>query len=169
MNFKPLTCLLAISLSLALSACATVNTLPRSASEANFDPTIGGRTGWSEYEEVFMLYDTDVSKAFAAAKSGLADAGFSVKESSLDKRYAIGTHGLISYDWNLSAGVYLKELPKTACYAGIPCIAVKIQIEGQKDEGSWMWGKGARSWPQKIFDSMNKYVQGATKAPGTGK
>lgn len=167
MSLKSLPGLLGLSFLLTLAACAPVSTLPRAASQANFDPSVGGRTGWSEYEEVYMVYDTDLPTAFQAAKSGLTGAGFAIKEASLDKLYAIGEHGIIAYDWHLFAGVYLKPLPTKDCFGGIPCIAVKIQIEGGKSEGFWMWGKGARPWPQKIFDGMNDYLQTQAKAAAT--
>lgn len=151
---------------LPLSGCAPVNTLPRSAAEANFDASVGGRTGWTEFEYVYMLYDVDMPLAFLAALSGLDDAGFKVTESSLDKRYAIGKYHSGLSIWPASAGIYLKSLPKNLCYSNIPCIAVKIQIEGGKEEGTWKWDKGARSWPQQIFDGMNKFIQSGPKAPG---
>ena len=112
-----------------------------------------------------MLYDVDLPLAFLAALSGLADTGFTVSDSSLDKGYAIGKSRTGLRTWPAYAGVYLKAMPADLCYGGIRCIAVKVQIEGTTEEGEWDWNKGSGTLPQRIFDGMNKYLQTKPKSP----
>ena len=57
----------------------------------------------------------DKRTAYQAAKSGLADAGFTLKRASFDEGFAIGEHGMTAYDWNIVAGIYIKEIETAIC------------------------------------------------------
>lgn len=142
--------LVSIAILLLLNAgCASINSLPQSSKSANFNPTNEGRTGWSKYEEVFFLKGVDKRTAYLAAKSGLSDAGFTIKRANYEEAFAIGEHGMTKYDWNIVAGVYIKEAPEGS--------SVKIQVQGSKDLGFW-GDMTDKSWPQEIFKSMRNYI-----------
>lgn len=138
-----------IYLALLLSGCVSINSLPQSASKINFDSSKEGRTGWSKYEEVFFLKGVDKRTAYLAAKSGLSDAGFTIKRADYEEAFAIGEHGMTRYDWNIVAGVYIKEEKDGA--------SVKILVQGSKDLGFW-GDMTEESWPQHIFKSMRNYI-----------
>ncbi|MDA9818160.1 hypothetical protein N9C35_03880 [Flavobacteriaceae bacterium] len=134
-----------------LTSCISINSMPQSASEIDFDSTKEGRTGWSQYEEVFFLNGVDLRTTYLAAKSGLANAGFTIKRADYSELFAIGEHGMTKYDWNIVAGVYIRknELRKGS--------EVKILIKGSKDLGFW-GDMTANSWPQNIFQGMRNYI-----------
>lgn len=140
--------ILLLSLLIA-SGCVSINSLPQSSHGVNFDAGDEGRTGWSKYEEVFFLNGIDKRTAYLAAKSGLSDAGFTIKRANYDEAFAIGEHGMTKYDWNVVAGVYIKEEEKGS--------AVRIIVQGSKDVGFW-GDMTEKSWPQHIFKSMRNYV-----------
>ena len=137
------------TLSLLISGCASVASLPQSAEEANFSTADEGRTGWSKYEEVYFLKGVDRRTAYLAAKEGLATAGFTIKKANYEKGMAIGEHGMTAYDWNVVAGVYMREEKKGT--------SVKVHVQGSKDVG-FLGDMTADSWPQKIFKGMKEYI-----------
>jgi len=126
-----------------------MSSLPQSASEANFDSDKEGRTGWSKYEEVYFFKGVDKRTAYYAAKAGLADANFTIKQASFKKGVAIGEHGMTAYDWNIVAGVYVREESEGT--------KVKIHVEGSKDIGFW-GDMTADSWQEKIYKGMRQYI-----------
>lgn len=142
---------IAVLLNAFLTSCVSINSLPQSASEIDFDSTKEGRTGWSQYEEVFFLKGVDQRTAYLAAKSGLANAGFTIKKSDYEKLFAIGEHGMTLYDWNIVAGVYIKADEKKKGSS------VKILVKGSKDLGI-LGDMTASSWPQNIFQGMRNYI-----------
>lgn len=133
----------------AMQGCVSINSLPQSADEVNFQPDVEGRTGWSQYEEVVRFNGVGLRTAYLAAKSGLADANFTIKRANYDKRVVIGEHGLTAYDWNVVGAVYLRE-----DRGGVD---VKVLVEGSKDVGFW-GDMTADSWPQKILKGMREYI-----------
>lgn len=135
--------------SLLLSACVSISSMPQSANEVDFSSDLEGRTGFSQYEEVYFLKGVDKRTAYLASKEGLSEAGFTIKKASFENGMAIGEHGLTAYDWNVVAGVYVKEAPKGT--------DVKIIVEGSKDVGFW-GDMTAKSWPQEIFKGMKDYI-----------
>jgi len=136
-------------LSLMLAGCASINSLPQSAADIDFSRGKEGRTGWSKYEEVFRFRGVDKRTSYFAAKAGLAHAGFTIKRADYDRAFMIGEHGITAYDWNIVAGVYIRE-ESDGCLA-------KVLVQGSKDLGFWgdMTGK---SWPQEIFEGMREYI-----------
>ena len=132
------------------NGCASINSLPQSASEVEFNPAVEGRTGWSKYEEVFFFKGVDKRTAYLASKAGLADAGFTIKRASYESLFAIGEHGITAYDWNIVAGVYIKQEEPKGCWA-------KVHVEGSKDVGFW-GDMTASSWTQDIFKGMRRYI-----------
>ena len=143
--------LIIVGLIVFLTGCISINSLPQSASEIDFDSTKEGRTGWSQYEEVFFLKGVDTRTAYLAAKAGLANADFTIKRADYSKLFAIGEHGMTKYDWNIVAGVYIRkdEVRKGS--------EVKILVKGSKDLGFW-GDMTATSWPQNIFQGMRNYI-----------
>ncbi len=138
-----------VSLLFLLSGCVSVHSLPQSSASIDFDSSDEGRTGWSKYEEVFYFNGVSGRTTYLAAKTGLSDAGFSIKKANYEKLFVIGEHGMTAYDWNVVAGVYLRP-DQSGC-------KVKILVEGSKDVG--LWGDMTRdSWPQNIFKGMREYI-----------
>ena len=91
----------------------------------------------------------DKRTAYQAAKSGLADAGFTLKRASFDEGFAIGEHGMTAYDWNIVAGIYIKENKTGYMFKAI--------VEGSKDVG--FWGDMTQtSWVEKIFKGIREYI-----------
>ena len=140
---------LALVTCLSLSGCVAVSSMPQSADVVEFSPSLEGRTGFSKYEETFFLRGVDRRTAYLAAKEGLAEAGFTIKKASFPAGMAVGEHGMTAYDWNIVAGVYIREQKSGT--------NVKILVEGSKDVGFW-GDMTAESWPQKIFKGMKNYI-----------
>jgi hypothetical protein len=139
----------AICLGLAVSGCASMNSLPQSASEMNFSKDDIGKTGWSQYQDVMFVRGIDRDTAFLAAKDGLASASFTVKRASVQGGSVIGSRGMTAYDWNVVAGVYFE--PEKDGYL------FKVVAEGSKDVGFW-GDHTAASWPQEIFRGIRRYI-----------
>lgn len=141
--------LLPTIIGLALCGCVSINSLPKSAAEVDFDPDREGRTGWSKYEETVVFKSVDRRTAYLAAKSGLADAGFTIKRADFARGMVAGEHGMTANDWNIVAGVYVQEREEGT--------AVKVLVQGSKDVG-FQGDMTAQSWPQKILKGMREYV-----------
>ena len=141
------TLLVALALGI-LSGCATQSMLPSKASEVDFSGP-EGKTDWSKYEheETFRGYTPD--QIYAAAKVGLGESGFSIVRADKNDGVLIGEHGITLHDWNVLAGVYLKEVQ-----AGT---SVKVIAQGSKDIGfsGDVTGDG---WTGKILGSMRRYL-----------
>jgi hypothetical protein len=132
-----------------LSGCASLSSLPQSASEVNFSPALEGKTGWSKYEEVFFFKGVNRRTCYLAAKAGLADAKFTIKKASYEKLFILGEHGMTAYDWNIVAGVYIRPEAE-GC-------SIKSIVEGSKDVGFW-GDMTASSWTQDIYKGMRQYI-----------
>lgn len=143
-----------------LTGCASINSLPQSAEEVTFELSDEGRTGWSEYQDTMYIKNADKQTAYLAAKAGLADAGFTIKKSSFDNLVVIGEHGMTAYDWNIVAGVYIKET-QNGCW-------VKTIVEGSKDVGFW-GDMTASSWNQDIFKGIREYIALESNITDTNK
>jgi len=143
-----------------MSGCASVRSLPQSADEAGFDSGVEGKTGWSEYQEVATFPGVTVKTAFDAAKAGLGDAGFALRSANLEKRTVIGAHGMTAHDWNIVAGVYLRESPEG--------VQAKVKVEGSKDIG-FSGDATSGGWTGEILKGMRKYILDLeARRPGTG-
>lgn len=141
---------LAVSVAaLVVASCASVNSLPQTASQANVGTSAVGKTGWSEYQDVMFVRGIDRDTAFLAAKEGLASATFTVKRGSAGEGMVIGSRGMTAYDWNVVAGVYFA--PEKDGYV------FKVIAEGSKDVGFW-GDHTAASWPQDIFRGIRHYI-----------
>jgi len=147
MNLPYIITLFAIAL---LTGCASINSLPQSAEEANFERDLEGRTGWAEWQDTMYVKKIDKRTAYMAAKSGLSDAGFTIKRASFDKGFAIGEHGMTAYDWNIVAGVYIKPDPNGTMF--------KTIVEGSKDIGFW-GDMTQKSWSQEILKGVREYIR----------
>lgn len=101
--------------------------MPQSASEVDFDRNEEGKTGWAEWQDTLHVKSIDRRTAYQAAKSGLADAGFTLKRASFEDGFAIGEHGMTAYDWNIVSGIYIKEDDSGYLFRAI--------VEGSKDIG----------------------------------
>lgn len=129
--------------------CASVHSLPKSANQVNFDARQEGKTGWSRYEEFATFESVDLKTVYEAAKAGLADAGFTLQKADYDNRVVMGEHGMTLYDWNVVAGIYMKEVSNG--------VEVKVHVEGSKDIG-FMGDVTGDSWTGKILKGMRDYI-----------
>jgi uncharacterized protein YceK len=143
-----------------LSGCASVSSLPDSANEVNFDAVKEGKTGWSEYQETTTFPGVTLKTAFDAAKAGLADAGFALRSADFANGVVKGAHGMTAHDWNIVAGVYLKETAEG--------VAVMCKVEGSKDIG-FSGDATSGGWTGEILKGMRKYILDLeARRPGTG-
>ena len=129
--------------------CVSIASLPQSAAEVSFDLSREAPTGGSQYEETILFRHADAHTTYLAAKAGLADAGFTIKQASFDKRMALGEHGMTAYDWNIVAGVYIHDATEGTY--------VKVLIRGSNDLGFWRDMRGS-SWAQDIIKGMRHYI-----------
>ena len=67
------------------SGCASTRSLPQSATEVDFNRSEEGKTGWAEWQDTMRVRGVDRRTAYQAAKSGLADAGFTIRKPVLMK------------------------------------------------------------------------------------
>lgn len=146
---------------LCLSAgCASVNSLPQTASEVDFDSTFEGKTGWSEYQGAIEVPVLDDKTAYEAAKAGLRSAGFTLNRGDLANMTVIGKHGMTAYDWNVVAGVYVKTDESKTIF--------KTIVEGSKDIGFSGDATGS-DWVGRILGGVRAYLataQSASKPSG---
>ena len=148
------------ALALFASGCASTRSLPASADLAGFDSGQEGKTGWSEYQEITTFPGVSVRTAFDAAKAGLGDAGFALRKADFEKRMVTGAHGMTAHDWNIVAGVYLREVPEG--------VQAKVHVEGSKDIG-FSGDATSGGWTGEILKGMRKYILDLeARRPGTG-
>lgn len=141
-------------LSMALSSCATVSMLPKSASEVDFNSR-EGKTGWSQYQHVETFKGRTSSQVYDAAKIGLGDAGFSLRSADLGAGAVIGEHGMTAHDWNVIAGVYFKPVSQGT--------KVKVIVEGSKDIG-FSGDVTSDGWTGKILKGMRQSLNETNQA-----
>lgn len=140
---------------LALTGCASVSMLPQSASEVNFE-TLEGKTGWSKYEQVETFQGYSLDQVYSAAKVGIGSAGFSLRLADKSKRIVLGEHGMTMHDWNVIAGIYMRELPDAT--------QAKVIIEGSKDIG-FSGDVTSDGWSGKILREMRRYLNATYPKP----
>ena len=133
---------------LFMTGCASLDSLPQSAAEAAFDGE-RGKTGWSEYQngDVFQGYNGD--QVFEAAKVGLKQTGFTLKKADRSRGMVLGEHGITPFDWNVVAGVYLKQVGADT--------RVHVVAEGSKDVG-FFGDTTSADWPRNILRNMREYL-----------
>lgn len=142
--------LVIISFTTLLASCASVSSIPQSASEVDFKERSVGQQGWSRYEDTLQVNFIDEGTAFEAAKSALASANFIIKRGNSSEGFVIGEHGMTAYDWNVVAGVYFTESGDGQLF--------KVISQGSKDVG--VFGDATEnSWPQVILQGVRDYLQ----------
>lgn len=134
--------------SMVMVGCATVGSVPQSASLVNFDG-VEGKTGWSEYKHVENFANYTPDQVYDAAKVGLGDAGFSLRRADKANGVVIGEHGITLHDWNVIAAVYFRP------YANGTQVAVVV--EGSKDIG-FSGDVTSDGWTGKILKGMRQYL-----------
>lgn len=140
-----------------ISGCASVSSLPQTASEVDFDTTLEGQTGWSEYQGAIEVPRIDDKTAYEAAKAGLRNAGFTLNRGDFNNMTVIGKHGMTAYDWNVVAGVYVKTDETKTVF--------KTVVEGSKDIGFSGDATGS-DWAGRILGGVRAYLATA-QAPST--
>lgn len=139
---------LVLMLFFMISGCVSVSMLPKDASEVNFEG-VEGKTGWSQYAHVETFHDYTPDQVYEAAKVGLGNAGFSLRVADASKGFVIGEHGMTMHDWNVIAGVYMREETQAT--------KVKVIVEGSKDIG-FSGDVTSDGWTGKILKGMREYL-----------
>lgn len=140
------------------AGCASIKSLPQSADEVDFDSTIEGKTGWSEYQGIISVAKVDERTAYEAAKAGLRNAGFTIVRGDFENLTVMGQHGMTAYDWNVVAGVYIKT--------GESKTQFKSVVEGSKDIGFSGDATGA-DWVGRILGGVRNYLATAAVTDGS--
>ena len=138
-----------VAFSILTTGCASTSMLPQSAKEVDFGTATEGKTGWSSYREQAVFKNTKKAQVLQAAKAGLGDSGFALRSVNLDEGVVFGEHGMTLHDWNIVAGVYLKE-------EGDDTISV-VLVEGSKDIG-FSGDVTGNAWTGKILRGMRAYM-----------
>jgi hypothetical protein len=131
-----------------MSSCASISMLPKTSEKINFDGP-EGKTGWSKYEQTETFNGYSKSQIYEAAKVGLGDAGFSLRDADLQNGYVIGEHGMTPHDWNVLAGVYFQKIPNGT--------KVKVIVEGSKDIG-FSGDVTSDGWSGKILKGTRQHL-----------
>ena len=144
-----------------MAGCASVKSLPQSAAEVDFENTLEGKTGWSEYQGLISVAKVDERTAYEAAKAGLRSAGFTVTRGDFENLTVLGQHGMTAYDWNIVAGVYVRTSETKTQF--------KTVVEGSKDIGFSGDATGS-DWVGRILGGVRSYlatVSAAESSPNT--
>lgn len=134
----------------ALTGCASVSMLPQSANEVTFRDGVEGKTGWSAYREIATFKNTTYHEAYEAAKAGLAHARFALRKADMQKGVVFGEHGVTLHDWNVIAGVYLKQREQD--------VDAVVMVEGSKDIG-FSGDVTSNAWTGRILQGMRDYLK----------
>jgi hypothetical protein len=137
------------ALSVLISGCASTSMLPQSAKEVDFGGATEGKTGWSSYREQAVFKNVKKAQVLQAAKAGLGDAGFTLRSVNADEGVVFGEHGMTLHDWNIIAGVYVKEEGEDTLAA--------VLVEGSKDIG-FSGDVTGNAWTGKILRGMRTYM-----------
>jgi hypothetical protein len=152
MNFRKYSILFAAAF--LLQACATISMVPHDVAEVDFN-SVEGKTGWSEYQHIETFHDYNVDQVYEAAKVGLGNVGFSLREADKSKGTVIGEHGMTAHDWNIIAGVYFIQSGDA--------VKVKVIVEGSKDLG-FSGDVTSDGWTGKILKEMRQYLNDTYQA-----
>ncbi len=140
---------LLVTIGALVSGCASTAMLPATAN----DVIAGGgegKVGWSSYREESVLKNTTMPEAISAAKAGLGDAGFALREVNVSAGRVVGEHGMTAHDWNIIAGVYLKPQGKD--------VVAIVLAEGSKDIG-FSGDVTSGAWTGNILKGMRAYLR----------
>lgn len=133
-----------------ISGCASMSMLPQSANDVIFDGGKEGKVGWSSYREEASFSGVTKKQVIQAAKVGLGDAGFALRHVDNASGVVFGEHGMTLHDWNIIAGVYVKEAENKSL--------VVVLVEGSKDIGLSGDVTGG-AWTGKILSGMRAYLK----------
>lgn len=136
-------------MAIVIAGCVSVSSLPNGANEVNFVGT-EGKTGWSEYRESARFRNVDIPAVYDAAKAGLASAEFALVRADQGTGVVKGEHGITWHDWNVVAGIYMKQ--------DGPDVLVRVIVEGSKDTG-FSGDVTGDNWTGKILFGMREYLR----------
>jgi len=135
-----------------LGGCASTSMLPQTANDVIFEGGKEGKVGWSSYREEAIFKNADKEQVIQAAKSGLGGAGFALEYVNNAEGVVFGEHGMTLHDWNIIAGVYIKEKENDTL--------IVILVEGSKDIG-FSGDVTGGAWTGKILKGMRDYLEEA--------
>jgi hypothetical protein len=124
--------------------------LPQTANDVVFEGVEEGKIGWSSYREEATFKNVDKKLGIQAAKAGLGYAGFALKQVKKAEGVVFGEHGITLTDWNVIAGIYIKEKGND--------ILVVVLVEGSKDIG-FSGDVTGDAWTGKILNGMRNYIR----------
>ena len=150
MKLNSLTRSLLLVMSILLTGCASVAMLPPSSDKVSFEGAKEGKIGLSSYRELATFKNASKKEVLLAAKAGLGDAGFALKQVNNSGGVVFGEHGITLHDWNVIAGVYMKE--------NGPDTLVVVRVEGSKDIG-FSGDVTGDAWSGKILKGMREYLK----------
>jgi S1-C subfamily serine protease len=139
---------------LALTGCASAALLPPSANEVIFEGGKEGKTGWAAFREEAKFKGVNRLQVVQAAKAGLGEAGFALRSVDNSKGRVVGEHGMTLHDWNIIAGIYMKEKGNDTL--------VVVFVEASKDIG-FSGDVTGDAWSGKILNGMRDYLKSKLK------
>lgn len=137
---------------LVLSGCATISSLPQNTSNVDFNSLNTGRTAMWTYEDTTFFQNMDKEMVFLAAKHGLSVNGFIIRRASFEDGVLLGYHDITTHDWNIVAGVYIKQFDDKTAVKVIAKTSKDFSLVGNIGDTT------SASWPQLIISAMQDYV-----------
>jgi hypothetical protein len=131
------------------AGCATTSMLPQKSSGVVFEGGEEGHVGWAKFREEAVFNGVKKRDGLLAAKAGLANADFVLKRVDNTEGIVFGEHGMTWLDWNIIAGVYVKESNND--------LLVLVIVEGSKDLG-FAGDDTQEAWTGKIIKGMRDYL-----------
>jgi len=137
---------------LLISGCATLSSLPQKTSEVDFNSLNTGRTAMWTYEDSTFFDNMDKEMIFLAAKHGLSVNDFIIRRASFEEGVLFGYHDSTAHDWNVVAGVYIKQFEKKTAVKVIAKTSKDFSLVGNIGDTT------SAGWPQLIISAMQDYI-----------
>ncbi|RJO64196.1 MAG: hypothetical protein C4540_04770 [Candidatus Omnitrophota bacterium] len=137
---------------LLLSGCATLSSLPQTIDGVDFNSLKTGRTAMWTYEDETVFNNMDKEMIFLAAKHGLSASGFVIRKASFEDGVLLGYHDTTAHDWNVVAGVYIKQSGEKTAVKVIAKTSKDFSLVGNIGDTT------SASWPQLIISAMQDYI-----------
>jgi len=127
-----------------LGGCASLNDVPASAAEVDFDGE-QGHTGWAKYERTTVLRDLSLKDAFVAGEKALGFSKFELRKSEPANAVVIGEHGATPFDYNIIAAIYFRQVGRD--------VKVRIHVQASKDIG-FLGDATERNWTLELENAL---------------
>ena len=137
---------------LNLQACmsfASLDSLPQDSQEVSFKLGGEGKIGEARYSSI-KSFSFEPGIAYQYAKAALTENGFRVMMSDKENLTILGEHGMTPYDWNVVAGVYIKNLQNSDSI-------IRLIVQGSKGRVRVRGDVTGSNWTKDIFESLEQY------------